>query len=75
MKTNYFLVVGIGAFLLSGCGQSKKEKTGGPGPVTESDKTRYNINPNDEVRYGTPDTVRKDSTKGDTVTELKDYPL
>lgn len=75
MKANYFLMVGITAFLFTACGPSKKEKTGGPGPVTESDKTRYNINPNDEVRYGTPDTTKKDSIKGDTAVGLKDYPL
>jgi len=75
MKAIYFFGVGITAILLTACGPSKKEKTGGPGPVTESDKTRYNLNPNDEVRYGTPDTVSKDSIKGYTAVGVEDYPL
>ncbi|WP_164122631.1 MULTISPECIES: hypothetical protein [Sphingobacterium] len=63
MKAIYFFGLGITVLLLSACGPSKKEKAVGPGPVTESDKTRYNINPNDEVRYGIPDTVDRDSVK------------
>lgn len=75
MKTTYFLFVVASIGMTMSCRQPEKEKTGGPGPVTESDKTRYNINPNDEVRYGTPDTTKKDSIKGDTAVGLKDYPL
>ena len=38
-----------------------------PGPITESDKNRYNLNPNDEVKYGTLDSVMQDSIKQDSL--------
>lgn len=76
MKTIYFFVVGlICGLLLTACEPSKKKNSSDPDPVRESDKTRYNINPNDEVRYGIPDTSTKDSIKEDTVIGIEDYPL
>ncbi|HLS96115.1 hypothetical protein BC792_103106 [Sphingobacterium allocomposti] len=48
------------------CGDSSKSTTteGGestPGPVSEADKSRYNLNSTDEPLYGTSDTLKQDS--------------
>ena len=54
------------------CNQSSNEtqdsntNPNAPGPVTEVDKNRYNLNPNDEVVYGTADTINQDSLSVDT---------
>ncbi|MFD2594949.1 hypothetical protein [Sphingobacterium griseoflavum] len=32
-----------------------------PGPVSEMDKSRYNLNSTDEPLYGTTDTLKQDS--------------
>lgn len=59
--------------LIMGCGQSSKEsqnvEENGPGPVTEADKQRYNLNTNDEVAYGSIDTVNQDSILQDSLNE------
>ncbi len=70
MKCNYFFITAIWIFIVAGCGQSKNEgdETGSstPGPITESDKSRYNLNAPDEVIYGTMDSIQSDSTAKDS---------
>ncbi|TDQ80003.1 hypothetical protein [Sphingobacterium yanglingense] len=64
MRTyDYFFITMLSALLMIGCRSSTKEVSGksGPGPVTESDKSRYNLNPTDELRYGTLDSANLDS--------------
>ncbi|WP_149915720.1 hypothetical protein [Sphingobacterium cavernae] len=57
--------------LLIGCGQSTNEsqenEENSPGPVTEADKQRYNLNSNDELIYGTVDTLNQDSLRMDSL--------
>ena len=57
--------------LLIGCGQSTNESQendeNSPGPVTEADKQRYNLNTNDELIYGTVDTLNQDSLRLDSL--------
>jgi hypothetical protein len=57
--------------LLMSCGQSTKESQesdeNSPGPVTEADKQRYNLNTNDELIYGTVDTLNQDSLRLDSL--------
>jgi len=38
-----------------------------PGPVTESDAQRYNLNTHDEFLYGRIDSTTKDSVTKDTL--------
>ncbi len=55
---------------LIACGNSKSEKVedSNPGPVSEMDKSRYNLNQTDEPLYGTTDTLKQDSlAKADSI--------
>lgn len=61
----FYVVASI--FILWGCGQSNNEKTGNPGPITESDKSRYNLNSADEIKYGTIDSIKMDSIRKDSM--------
>ena len=49
--------------LMTACGGGKDVETQDtdPGPVSESDKSRYNLNSTDEPLYGTTDTLKQDS--------------
>lgn len=72
MKYTLFLMTLMIIWVLSGCGPKQQESTEVPGPVTESDKYRYGINPNDEMSYNDldstdMDTTNKDTTKKDTL--------
>ncbi|MBD1430522.1 hypothetical protein [Sphingobacterium litopenaei] len=57
--------------LAMGCGQSnsdsKNVEENSPGPVTEPDRQRYNLNPNDEVVYGSVDSLNQDSIRRDSL--------
>lgn len=70
MKILSVLFLAVGLFMI-GCGQSNKDsqnnELNSPGPVTESDKNRYNLNSNDELVYGSVDSVMQDSLHADTV--------
>ncbi|TCV10190.1 hypothetical protein EDC17_103635 [Sphingobacterium alimentarium] len=72
MKTLKITLIAV-VFGLIGCGQSNSEGTSDttdpntPGPVTEMDRDRYNLNPNDEVVYGSIDSVLQDSIRADSI--------
>lgn len=66
MKNNYLFMVAISVCTVMACGQTKEEKTDSPGPITESDKTRYNLSPSDELEYGTIDSLQSDSARQDS---------
>ncbi len=59
---SYFLITITSVILMTGCKGPQQDTSGKPGPVTESDKSRYNLNPTDELRYGTLDSANQDST-------------
>ncbi len=61
-RSSYFLIAITSVIWLTGCKGPQKDTNGTPGPVTESDKSRYNLNPTDELRYGTLDSTNQDST-------------
>lgn len=61
-RSSYFLITITSVIWLTGCKGPQKDTSGTPGPVTESDKSRYNLNPTDELRYGTLDSTNQDST-------------
>ncbi len=68
MKMIYYFVIGISVLMLNACESSTETvKTVNHGPVTESDKIRYNLNPTDEIRYGSPDSLDNDSLQTDTL--------
>lgn len=74
MKTLQITLLGLVFGLIIGCGQSNNTEgtsditdPNTPGPVTEMDKDRYNLNPNDEVVYGSMDSMLQDSTRIDTI--------
>jgi hypothetical protein len=56
------IILGIGAL---SCGSNQEQQD--PGPVTEMDKTRYNLNNSDELLYGTSDTLKQDSLAKDSL--------
>ncbi|TJZ51460.1 hypothetical protein FAZ15_20295 [Sphingobacterium olei] len=56
------IILGIGAL---SCGSNEEQQD--PGPVTEMDKTRYNLNNSDELLYGTSDTLKQDSLAKDSL--------
>lgn len=72
MKTLRIAIFTI-VFGLIGCGQSNSDGTSNttdpnaPGPVTEMDRDRYNLNPNDEVVYGSVDSIMQDSARMDSI--------
>lgn len=70
-KYNFIWAMVLNVILTMGCGNTSTDQTEKPGPVTESDKSRYNLNPTDELRYGTLDSANQDST--DTVTDSINY--
>lgn len=65
------LILAFGLLLvLVGCGQnSNTEQTdnNAPGPITETDRSRYNINSNEESMYGTMDSLMGDSIRRDSI--------
>lgn len=58
-------------FLIIGCGQSTNEtqdnEVNAPGPVTQADRDRYNLNAHDELNYGSMDSVMRDSLRADSL--------
>jgi ABC-type Fe3+-citrate transport system substrate-binding protein len=70
MKTSSILLITF-LLIVIGCGQTNNESqendTNSPGPVTESDKQRYNLNSNDELIYGSTDTLNQDSLRADSL--------
>lgn len=67
---NVSVLITLLLLLVIGCGQSNKSQdneVNSPGPVTESDKNRYNLNPNDELNYGSMDSVMRDSLRADSL--------
>lgn len=54
--------------LILACNQrpTSAEETS-PGPVTETDKQRYNLNPSDELLYDSMDSLEVDSLAEDSL--------
>lgn len=74
MKKLAILFFTVAPLYLISCGGStdKAAESGdslsNPGPVSEMDKSRYNLNSTDEPLYGTTDTLKQDSlAKADSV--------
>lgn len=72
-KLALLFVIGAPLFLIS-CGDNSEKKAEAeadestPGPVSEMDKSRYNLNSTDEPLYGTTDTLKQDSlAKADSI--------
>jgi hypothetical protein len=67
---NFSLLFSTLMLIVIGCGQSNNDsqdnEMNSPGPITESDKNRYNLNPNDEIIYGSMDSVMRDSLRADS---------
>ena len=67
MKKLALLFVLVVPLYLVSCGNDTEKKVEGeestPGPVSEMDKSRYNLNSTDEPLYGTTDTLKQDSIK------------
>lgn len=55
----------LSIIMFMACQSGGKEETttdeSTPGPVSDMDKSRYNLNAADEILYGTTDTLKKDS--------------
>lgn len=71
MKTSTILSL-LFLFVIIGCGQSTNKESqetdaAAPGPVTQSDKNRYNLGTNEELVYGSMDSVMRDSLKADSL--------
>lgn len=68
---NLSILFSIFLLIIIGCGQSNNDsqdnEVNSPGPITQSDKNRYNLNPNDELNYGSMDSVIRDSLGGDSL--------
>lgn len=64
----YSVIIAAGClWLLVGCGPQQQDAVETPGPVTESDKYRYNLNPNDELRYDNLDSTERDTVVKDSL--------
>jgi len=67
--THKNLIYSLGAIILGisalSCGSEQETKD--PGPVTQMDKTRYNLNSSDVQLYGTTDTLKQDSLAKDSL--------
>ncbi len=67
MKKIAFVLFASLPSLLWSCGGGNSESSSAdsvettPGPVSEMDKSRYNLNSTDEPLYGTTDTLKQDS--------------
>ncbi len=67
MKTTTFVLFASLLLLLWSCGGGSSDSNAAdtvettPGPVSEMDKSRYNLNSTDEPLYGTTDTLKQDS--------------
>lgn len=68
MKIYHFLYLSL-MFILFSCGQSTTpSEESGPGPMSETDRQRYNINPSDEMHHETlQDSLMKDSLAQDSL--------
>lgn len=69
MKLFNFFGIIIILFLHVNCNSSsnsEQEAKSDPGPVSEMDKNRYNLNSSDELIYGTTDSLLSDSLNTDT---------
>ncbi|WDF70153.1 hypothetical protein PQ465_07185 [Sphingobacterium oryzagri] len=77
MKKLALLFVLGAPLYFSSCGNDTEKKVEGeestPGPVTEMDKSRYNLNSTDEPLYGTTDTLKQDSLqKADSLRKINE---
>lgn len=67
MKKCTFVLFASLPILLWSCGGGNSDSNAAdsveatPGPVSEMDKSRYNLNSTDEPLYGTTDTLKQDS--------------
>ena len=66
MKKMFLTGFAVLPFFLFSCGGNEEKKASEteestPGPVSEMDKSRYNLNSTDEPLYGTTDTLKQDS--------------
>jgi len=58
-KINIAMSLVFGLFLLACNGsQNNEEKGGEPDPITEEDKSRYNLNAPEDLHYGTIDSTQ-----------------
>jgi len=68
---NLSILISMFLLIIIGCGQSNNDsqdnEVNSPGPVTQSDKNRYNLNSNDEFNYGSMDSLMRDSLRGDSL--------
>lgn len=71
MKKSMLILLTIGLLLTVACRQNQKEKMDAPGPVEESDKSRYNLNAGDEVMYDAIDSATVDSLRKDSIAQRK----
>lgn len=61
-------VLGLAMFLLLSCtDQSTKSDNKAPRAISESDRSRYNLEEKDNLLYGTIDSVARDSMRKDSM--------
>ncbi|TDS12201.1 hypothetical protein [Sphingobacterium paludis] len=78
MKKMFLTGLAVLPFFMFSCGGNDEKKAtdtdeSTPGPVSEMDKSRYNLNSTDEPLYGTTDTLKQDSLeKADSLKKNSD---
>ncbi len=73
-KLTYLIGFALLSVGITSCNQNTQDKGAGaePGPVTEVDKQRYNLNSTDVRLYDSPDSTRIDSVNKDTSDRSRD---
>ncbi|SMG29028.1 hypothetical protein [Sphingobacterium psychroaquaticum] len=67
-------VLGLAMFLLLSCtDQSTKNDNKAPRAISESDRSRYNLEEKDNLLYGTIDSVARDSMRKDSIRKARGH--
>ncbi|MGO1244324.1 MAG: hypothetical protein ACTJHT_13940 [Sphingobacterium sp.] len=73
LSSFFFLALVVALASCSNAGD-QTDNTENPGPVSEMDQSRYNLNQSDKSLYGTTDTLNEDSLSRDSLDRQDSLP-